>query len=152
MQMVGKPQQFDVIVLPNLYGAILSNIGAGLVGGPGVVPGANLGRDVALFEPGCRHVALDIAGKNAANPAAMLLSSSLMLRHLGLDYHANAISNSVCASEEHVLLLTHADKVLSEGKVRTADLGGSAHTNDFTGAFDLVNPADNLAAAVVKNL
>lgn len=69
--------------MPNLYGAIVSNIGAALVGGPGIVPGCNIGRDYALFEPGCRHVAKDIKGANKANPAAMILSATMMLRHLG---------------------------------------------------------------------
>jgi isocitrate dehydrogenase (NAD+) len=59
MQAVSKPQQFDVLVVPNLYGSILSNVGAGLVGGPGVIPAANVGREFAVFEPGCRHVGLD---------------------------------------------------------------------------------------------
>lgn len=95
MQCVGRPQQFDVLVMPNLYGGILSNIGAALVGGPGIVPGCNMGRDVAVFEPGCRHVGLDIKGKDQANPTAMLLSGSMMLRHLGLDEHANRISKAV---------------------------------------------------------
>lgn len=71
--------------MPNLYGAIVSNIGAALVGGPGIVPGCNIGRDYAVFEPGCRHVAKDIMGKNMANPAAMILSATMMLRHLGYD-------------------------------------------------------------------
>jgi isocitrate dehydrogenase (NAD+) len=84
MQLVAKPQQFDVMVMPNLYGAIVSNIGAALVGGPGIVPGCNVGRDYALFEPGCRHVAKDIMNTNKANPAAMILSATMMLRHLGL--------------------------------------------------------------------
>jgi isocitrate dehydrogenase (NAD+) len=99
MQLVAKPQQFDVMVMPNLYGAIVSNIGAALVGGPGVVPGCNIGtvspllvenvavttsvQEYALFEPGCRHVAKDIMGANKANPAAMILSATMMLRHLG---------------------------------------------------------------------
>ena len=100
MQLVAKPGQFDVMVMPNLYGAIVSNIGAALVGGPGVVPGCNVGRvryiflrtctgayylpqEYALFEPGCRHVASDIIGTNRANPTAMILSSTMMLRHLG---------------------------------------------------------------------
>ena len=83
MQLVAKPGQFDVMVMPNLYGAITSNIGAALVGGPGIVPGCNIGREYALFEPGCRHVAKDIMGTNKANPAAMILSSTMMLRHLG---------------------------------------------------------------------
>ena len=95
MQCVSKPQQFDVLVMPNLYGGILSNIAAALVGGPGVVPGCNMGRDVAVFEPGCRHVGLDIKGKDQANPTALLLSGTMLLRHLGLDDHANRISNAV---------------------------------------------------------
>lgn len=95
MQCVSKPQQFDVMVMPNLYGGILSNVGAALVGGPGIVPGCNMGRHVALFEPGCRHVGLDIKGKDQANPTAMILSGAMMLRHLGLDDHANRISNAV---------------------------------------------------------
>ena len=95
MQAVSKPQQFDVMVMPNLYGGILSNVGAALVGGPGIVPGCNMGREVAVFEPGCRHVGLDIKGKDQANPTAMLLSGSMLLRHLGLDDHANLISKAV---------------------------------------------------------
>jgi isocitrate dehydrogenase (NAD+) len=95
MQCVSRPQQFDVMVMPNLYGGILSNVGAALVGGPGIVPGCNMGREVAVFEPGCRHVGLDIKGKDQANPTAMLLSGSMLLRHLGLDEHANRISKAV---------------------------------------------------------
>jgi len=119
MQLVAKPQQFDVMVMPNLYGSIISNIGAALVGGPGIVPGANLGREFALFEPGCRHVAKDIMGQDVANPAAMILSATMMLRHLGLDYHANQISKAVY-------------KVLADRKIRTPDMGGNHHTTDFT--------------------
>ena len=95
MQAVSRPQQFDVMVMPNLYGGILSNIGAALVGGPGIVPGCNMGREVAVFEPGCRHVGLDIKGKDQANPTAMLLSGTMLLRHLGLDDHANRISKAI---------------------------------------------------------
>lgn len=102
MQLVARPTQFDVMVMPNLYGAIVSNIGAALVGGPGIVPGCNVGsvsfsiftdclpqfsnhnpQEYALFEPGCRHVAQDIMGTNKANPSAMILSATMMLRHLG---------------------------------------------------------------------
>lgn len=75
MQLVSRPQQFDVMVMPNLYGNIVTNIGAALVGGPGTVPGCNIGREYALYEPGCRHVAKDIMGLGTANPAALLLSS-----------------------------------------------------------------------------
>ncbi|KKY17404.1 putative isocitrate dehydrogenase subunit 1 [Phaeomoniella chlamydospora] len=121
MQAVSRPQQFDVMVMPNLYGGILSNIGAALVGGPGIVPGANMGRDVAVFEPGCRHVGLDIKGKDQANPTAMILSGSMLLRHLGLDDHANRISKAVY-------------DVIGDGKVRTRDMGGNATTHEFTRA------------------
>lgn len=121
MQAVSRPQQFDVMVMPNLYGGILSNIGAALVGGPGIVPGCNMGRDVAVFEPGCRHVGLDIKGKDQANPTAMLLSGSMLLRHLGLDDHANRISKAVY-------------DVIGEGKSRTRDMGGNATTHEFTRA------------------
>ncbi|KAF8335015.1 uncharacterized protein EI90DRAFT_390196 [Cantharellus anzutake] len=126
MQLVAKPGQFDVMVMPNLYGAITSNIGAALVGGPGIVPGCNIGREYALFEPGCRHVAKDIMGTNKANPAAMILSSTMMLRHLGL----NSLANSITAATY---------EVLSQGLAKTPDLGGNASTSDFT-------------AAVIKNL
>merc|ERR1711964_551801 len=121
MQCVSRPQQFDVMVMPNLYGGILSNVGAALVGGPGVVPGCNMGRDVAIFEPGCRHVGLDIKGKDQANPTAMILSGSMLLRHLGLDEHANRISKAVY-------------DVIAEGSVRTRDMGGESTTHQFTRA------------------
>lgn len=121
MQLVAKPQQFDVMVMPNLYGSIISNIGAGLVGGPGLVPGASIGREFALFEPGCRHVARDIQGRDVANPAAMLLSATMLLRHLGLDHYANQIATSVY-------------KVVNDTKVRTPDMGGKSHTTEFTKA------------------
>lgn len=126
MQLVAKPKQFDVMVMPNLYGAIVSNIGAALVGGPGVVAGCNVGRDYALFEPGCRHVAKDIMGQDRANPAAMILSATMMLRHLGLDHIANKIASATF-------------EVLNAGRVKTADMGGSSTTSEFT-------------AAVIKNL
>ncbi|KAI9814099.1 MAG: isocitrate dehydrogenase (NAD(+)) idh1 [Thelocarpon impressellum] len=121
MQAVSRPQQFDVLVMPNLYGSILSNVGAALVGGPGIIPGCNMGRDVAVFEPGCRHVGLDIKGKDQANPTAMILSGSMLLRHLGLDDHANRISKAVYG-------------VITENKSRTRDMGGTATTNEFTRA------------------
>ncbi|KAF3894098.1 Isocitrate dehydrogenase [NAD] subunit, mitochondrial [Trichophyton interdigitale] len=121
MQAVSRPQQFDVMVMPNLYGGILSNVAAALVGGPGIVPGCNMGRDVAVFEPGCRHVGLDIQGKDQANPTALILSGSMLLRHLGLDDHANRISKAVY-------------DVIGEGAVRTRDMGGQATTHEFTRA------------------
>ncbi len=121
MQCVSRPQQFDVMVMPNLYGGILTNIAAALVGGPGVVPGCNMGRDVAVFEPGCRHVGLDIKGKDQANPTALLLSGTMLLRHLGLDEHANRISRAVY-------------EVIQSKGARTKDMGGSATTHEFTRA------------------
>ncbi|GAA5974815.1 hypothetical protein JCM11641_008373 [Rhodosporidiobolus odoratus] len=122
MQLVNRPQQFDVMVMPNLYGSIVSNIGAALVGGPGIVPGANIGREFALFEPGCRHVAKDIQGQDIANPAAMVLSSAMLLRHLGLQSQANAIAQATY-------------QVIADGKIRTPDMGGNSKTTDFTQAI-----------------
>ena len=83
MQLVSNPWQFDVMVMPNLYGNIVSNIGAGLVGGAGVCPGKNVGREYVLFEQGARHTGLELAFQNVANPTAMLLSSTRLLNHLG---------------------------------------------------------------------
>lgn len=122
MQAVAKPEQFDVLVTPNLYGSILSNIGAALIGGPGLVPGANFGREYAVFEPGCRHVGLDIKGQNTANPTAMILSATMLLRHLGLNDHADKISKATY-------------DVIADGKIRTRDIGGSSSTTEFTDAI-----------------
>ena len=119
MQLVSKPHQFDVIVCGNLYGNILSNVGSALVGGPGLVPGANIGRDFAVFEPGCRHVGKDIQGRGTANPTALLLSSIHLLRHLGLEDYADRIYNALY-------------EVIGEGKVLTPDVGGKNSTTDFT--------------------
>lgn len=121
MQAVAKPHQFDVLVTPNLYGSILGNIGSALIGGPGLVPGANFGREYAVFEPGSRHVGMDIKGQNVANPTAMILSSTLMLRHLGLNAYADRISKATY-------------DVIAEGKATTKDIGGSASTSEFTNA------------------
>ncbi|ODN79504.1 isocitrate dehydrogenase, NAD-dependent [Cryptococcus amylolentus CBS 6039] len=124
MQLVSRPQQFDVMVMPNLYGAICSNIASALVGGPGITPGCNFGREYALFEPGCRHVGKDIMGANKANPVALILSATMMLRHLGLETQANLIAGATY-------------DLVREGKVRTADLGGNASTTDVT--KDIIN-------------
>jgi len=119
MQMVAKPQQFDVMVMPNLYGNIVDNLAAGLVGGAGVVPGESYSTDVVFFEPGARHAFADQVGRNAANPTAMLLCAAKMLHHLNLDYHSTLITKAV-------------EKTIKDGKVRTADMGGYATTTDFT--------------------
>ncbi|ORZ17139.1 isocitrate dehydrogenase, NAD-dependent [Absidia repens] len=121
MQLVSRPQQFDVMVMPNLYGNIVSNVGAGLVGGPGLIPGCNIGREYAMFEPGCRHVGMDLLNKNAANPTALLLSSVMMLRHLNLDEYAARISNAVY-------------ETIETGAARTVDMGGKDTTREFTAA------------------
>ena len=120
MQMVLDPQQFDVMLLENLYGDIVSDLGAGLVGGLGLVPGANLGDNCAIFEP-VHGSAPKIAGKNMANPTAMLLSAVLMFQHLG-------------ETEKAALIASAVEKVYANGKLRTADLGGDSSTSQFTDA------------------
>jgi isocitrate dehydrogenase (NAD+) len=121
MRLVMKPETFDVIVLPNLYGDIVSDLCAGLVGGLGVVPGANMGVETAVFEA-VHGSAPDIAGQNAANPTALLLSGLMMLRHLGEHAAADRIRQSL-------------DRVLGDGAARTRDLGGTATTTAFTDAI-----------------
>lgn len=81
--MVSKPQQFQVMVMPNLYGNILGNIGTGIVGGPGTTVGANVGTSCAIFEQGTRNSGRSLVGKNVANPSAMLLAGADMLSHIG---------------------------------------------------------------------
>ncbi len=120
MQMVKDPTQFDVLVLGNLYGDILSDLAAGLVGGLGVVPGANVGESCAIFEA-VHGSAPDIAGKRFANPTAVLLSSVMLLRHLGEIAAAQRVENAVHAA-------------LAERTNHTRDLGGSAGTDSFTRA------------------
>jgi len=123
MQLVMKPHQFDVVVTTNLYGAILSNLAAGLVGGPGIVPGTVTGSNGhKIFEPGARHVGMDIAGKNLANPVAMVLASVMMLRHIGLDKYADSIEKATLSA-------------ITEGKALSKDLGGKASTTDITQAI-----------------
>ena len=120
MQLVMDPTVFDVLLLPNLYGDIVSDLCAGLVGGLGVVPAANLGAHAAVFEA-VHGSAPDIAGKNVANPTALLLSAVLMLRHIGETTRADVIQAAV-------------DEVLGSGP-RTRDLGGSASTTEFADAL-----------------
>jgi isocitrate dehydrogenase (NAD+) len=120
MQMVLNPQQFDMLLLPNLYGDVMSDLCAGLVGGLGVVPSANIGDECAMFEA-VHGTAPDIAGKGLANPTALLLSSILMLSHLGERSAARRIEAAL-------------DKVYREGKSVTRDLGGTTGTKEFTDA------------------
>jgi isocitrate dehydrogenase (NAD+) len=121
MHLVMDPTQFDVLLLPNLYGDIVSDLCAGLVGGLGVVPAANLGTEIGVFEA-VHGSAPDIAGKSIANPTALLLSALLMLRHIDEGEMADRIMQALSA-------------VLSEGQVRTRDLGGRASTIEFTAAI-----------------
>ncbi len=121
MHLVMNPNQFDVLLLPNLYGDIVSDLCAGLVGGLGVVPAANLGVDTGVFEA-VHGSAPDIAGKSVANPMALLLSALLMLRHIDEGAMADRIMKAL-------------GDVLSDGKVRTRDLGGRASTIEFTDAI-----------------
>ncbi len=120
MQLVQNPEKFDVLVLPNLYGDIVSDLAAGLIGGLGVAQGANIGEDVAVFEP-VHGSAPDIKGKNLANPTALLLSAIEMLKYIDENVYAEKIDTALRA-------------VIKEGKTLTADLGGSASTTEFTQA------------------
>ena len=124
MQLVQDPTRFDVLVLPNLYGDIVSDLTAGLIGGLGVAQGANIGSDCAVFEP-VHGSAPDIKGQNKANPTALLLSAIEMLKYVNEYEHAQKIENALF-------------KTLSNGD-RTADLGGRLSTTEFT-------------AAIIKNL
>ena len=99
MQLVIKPEQFDVLVLPNLFGDIVSDLCAGLIGGLGVAPGGNIGSDAAVFEA-VHGSAPDIAGKNLANPTALLLSGIQMLRYMGATAHANLVENALTMTLE----------------------------------------------------
>jgi isocitrate dehydrogenase (NAD+) len=121
MHLVMNPSQFDILLLPNLYGDIVSDLCAGLVGGLGVVPAANLGVEIGVFEA-VHGSAPDIAGKNVANPTALLLSALLMLRHIGEGAIADRIMKAL-------------GDVLSDGPVRTRDLGGTASTTEYTEAI-----------------
>lgn len=121
MYLVTQPQEFQVIVTTNLFGDILSDEGAGLVGGLGLTPSANIGADGALFEP-VHGSAPDIAGQQKANPIAMMLSAIMMLRYLGENEAANKFDAAIL-------------KVLNEGKTLTSDLGGSATTMEVAQAI-----------------
>ena len=117
MQLVQKPEQYDVLVLPNLYGDIISDLAAGLVGGLGVAPGANLGEDVAVFEP-VHGSAPKYAGQNRADPTAIILSGAMMLEHLAEFAAAKRVRAAL-------------ESVLAEGVYVTNDLGGQAGTSEM---------------------
>ena len=131
MQLVQKPELYDVIVLPNLYGDILSDLCAGLVGGLGVAPGANIGEECALFEP-THGSAPKYKGQNKVNPSAQILSAVLMLRHIGESNAADRLENALA-------------KVIAEGKYVTYDMKESRNDPTAVGTREM-------AAAIIKNL
>jgi isocitrate dehydrogenase (NAD+) len=138
MQLVSKPQQFDVMVTPNFYGSLVTNAVSGLVGGPGIAPGANVGLHAALFEQGARHAAMDIAGKGVMNPTGILLSSVMMLRHMKLQVFADRMQRAVLDTIE-------------SGKCRTQDIqGGTATTAEFLDAICGVLENDSSARRAAK--
>lgn len=117
MQLVSNPWQFDVLLLPNLYGAVLTNIACGLVGGPGLISGANFGKEYAVFETGTRNTGKAMTGKNIANPIAVLNASADLLLYLKLEEYAS-------------ILRTAINTALNEAQVHTPDLGGPHSTTD----------------------
>eukprot|EP00850_Spirogloea_muscicola_P003347 SM000013S26516 [mRNA] locus=s13:829185:831388:+ [translate_table: standard] len=127
MMLVKNPALFDVLVMPNLYGDIVSDLCAGLIGGLGLTPSGNIGQEGLALMEAVHGTAPDIAGKNMANPTALLLSGVMMLRHLGMIEHADNVHNAVL-------------KTIEEGKHLTRDLGGKSGTTDYTKAL-----CDNLS-------
>jgi len=120
MQLVMHPETFDILLLPNLYGDIVSDLAAGLVGGLGIVPGANMGETHAVFEA-VHGSAPDIAGKGKANPTALMLSATMLLVHLGENAAAHKLQTAI-------------EAVYRENKSLTGDVGGAASTEEFTDA------------------
>ena len=121
MKLANNPSEFDVMVMPNLYGDIVSDLCAGLIGGLGLTASGNIGKDCEVYEA-VHGTAPDIAGKNLANPTALLLSSTMMLKNMGLTSYGQNIENSMM-------------KVMEEGKWLTGDVGGKATTTQYTQAI-----------------
>ncbi len=119
MQLVMDPGRFDVLVMPNLYGDIVSDLCAGLIGGLGLTPSGNIGDNGLALMEAVHGTAPDIAGKGLANPTALLLSSVMMLRHIGKVEAAEAVQRAVI-------------KTIADNRTRTGDLGGSSTTAEFT--------------------
>lgn len=117
MQLVSNPHQFDLMITTNLYGTIVGNVVSGLIGGAGLLSGTNFGDHYAVFEPGARSTGTAIAGKNLANPIAMINASVDMLKHLGHHFHAEAIEDAVI-------------KTITEDKIFTKDVGGTASSTE----------------------
>jgi isocitrate dehydrogenase (NAD+) len=120
-QLARAPEQYDVMVLPNLYGDIVSDLCAGLIGGLGLTPSGNVGAGGLALMEAVHGTAPDIAGKDLANPTALLLSGVMMLRHIGLNEHAASVQDAVLGA-------------IADGTYRTADLGGTAKCSEFTKA------------------
>ena len=118
MNMSLNPETFDVMLLPNLYGSIIASVAAGIVGGPGIAPGCNIGMNNVLFEQGTRHCGHDLVESKTANPTGYLLSVVMMLRHLKLPFFSDQLQNAIF-------------KTIQEGKVRTPDIGGRNTTNEY---------------------
>ncbi|XP_034828025.2 isocitrate dehydrogenase [NAD] subunit gamma, mitochondrial-like [Maniola hyperantus] len=133
MQLVAKPHQFDVMLMTNLYGSIVSNVVCGLLGGAGLLSGRNYGDHYAVFEPGTRNTGTAIAGKNIANPIAMINASVDMLEHLGHHYHADLIRRAVA-------------KNINVDRVLTPDVGGTASSTDVVN-----NIMDNMGNMAREN-
>ena len=125
MQLMQRPEDYDVLVMPNLYGDVLSDLTAGMVGGLGVAPSANIGEKAAIFEP-IHGSAPTHAGKNEANPSAMILSGAMMLRHLGELQAAKAIEEAVAA-------------IIEEGKLVTYDLRADRDRTKASGTSDMAD-------------
>lgn len=122
MQLVKDPMQFDVLVMPNLYGDIISDLSAGLIGGLGLTPSGNIGKNGLALMEAVHGTAPDIAGKDLANPTALLLSGVMMLEHLGRAQHATQIKSATL-------------KTIADGKYITGDLGGNSKCSEFTKAI-----------------
>ncbi|KRT81046.1 hypothetical protein AMK59_5761 [Oryctes borbonicus] len=122
MQLVSKPHQFDVMIMTNLYGSIVSNVVCGLIGGAGLLCGKNYGDHYAIFEPGTRNTGTAIAGKNIANPVAMLNAAVAMLEHLGHTKHAKLIENAII-------------QTICHDNIRTQDIGGTNSSTDVVQAI-----------------
>ncbi len=138
MQLVMRPEQFDVMVMENLYGDILSDLCAGLIGGLGLAPGANIGEQGAVFEA-VHGSAPDIAGQGIANPTAILMSAIVMLRYIGESAAAKSVEDAMMA-------------VFAEGAVRTKDLGGTAKTAEFANAIiEKINAGESSVAEAGVN-
>lgn len=118
MQLVSNPNQFDVMVLPNLYGSVVANVCCGIVGGPGIAAGSNYGDGTAVFEMGTRNTGVSIEGANVANPVAFLMAGCKLLEYYDLQEHADLIRGA-------------CDHALNVAKVHTPDLKGQAHTSDM---------------------